>query len=56
MAAVCRLLQCPLVDISSGDNWFYAGVAGYDPGAGLGVLNVANFAAAIQHEGGSCHH
>ncbi|HEX4420715.1 MAG TPA: S53 family peptidase [Kofleriaceae bacterium] len=40
----------PLVDISAGDNWFYAGVNGYDAGAGLGVLNVANLAAAIRHD------
>jgi subtilase family serine protease len=40
----------PLVDITKGDNWFYAGVAGYEPGAGLGVLNVANLAAAIERE------
>ena len=37
----------PLVDIVAGDNWFYHGVAGYEPGAGLGVLNVANLAAAV---------
>jgi kumamolisin len=40
----------PLVDITAGDNWFYAGVRGYDAGAGLGVLNVASFAAAVRHE------
>jgi len=40
----------PIVDITAGNNWFYTGVAGYEPGAGLGVLNVANFAAAIQRE------
>jgi len=43
----------PLRDIAAGDNWFYSGAPGYNPGAGLGVLNVANLAAAIQHEG---HH
>ena len=37
----------PLVDITGGDNWFYSGVPGYEPGAGLGVLNVANLAAAV---------
>ncbi len=40
----------PLVDITSGDNWFYAGIPGYEPGAGLGVLNVANFSAAVGRE------
>jgi len=40
----------PIVDITGGDNWFYAGVRGYEPGAGLGVLNVANLAAAIRHD------
>jgi subtilase family serine protease len=45
----------PLVDITAGDNWFYNGIPGYEPGAGLGVLNVANFAAAIAHEGGPNH-
>ena len=39
-----------LVDITAGDNWFYAGARGYTPGAGLGVLNVANFAAAVNRE------
>jgi subtilase family serine protease len=40
----------PIVDITAGDNWFYNGVRGYEPGAGLGVLNVANLAAAIRHD------
>ncbi|WP_243047744.1 S53 family peptidase [Dyella sp. RRB7] len=31
-------------DIRSGDNWFYKGVGGYEPGAGLGTLNVTNLA------------
>ncbi|MEO5812507.1 MAG: S53 family peptidase [Rhodanobacter sp.] len=33
----------PFTDIRNGDNWFYNGKPGYEPGAGLGVLNVANF-------------
>ena len=37
----------PLVDIIAGDNWFYYGIPGYEPGAGLGVLDVAKLAAAI---------
>jgi kumamolisin len=41
----------PLVDITAGDNWFYYGVPGYEPGAGLGVLNVANLAAAVASQG-----
>jgi subtilase family serine protease len=40
----------PLVDITAGDNWFYAGIPGFDPAAGLGVLNVANFSAAVGRE------
>lgn len=42
--------NAPLVDVTAGDNWFYAGAPGYNPGAGLGVLNVANFAAAVVRE------
>jgi kumamolisin len=42
--------NAPLVDVTAGDNWFYAGVAGYNPGAGLGVLDVANFSAAVGRE------
>lgn len=42
--------RSPLVDITAGDNWFYAGARGYEPGAGLGVLNVANLAAAVDHD------
>jgi kumamolisin len=37
----------PFVDISSGDNWFYAGVPGYEPGAGLGVLDVTKLTLAV---------
>ncbi|HXS03325.1 MAG TPA: S53 family peptidase [Rhodanobacter sp.] len=29
--------------VSAGDNWFYAGNGRYNPGAGIGTLNVANF-------------
>lgn len=42
--------KAALVDVTAGNNWFYAGVAGYNPGSGLGVLNVANFAAAVDKE------
>ena len=34
--------------IKFGDNWFYQGRNGYNPGAGLGTLDVANFAAALR--------
>ncbi len=40
----------PLVDITADDDWFYTGARGYAPVAGLGVLNVANLAAAVRHE------
>ncbi len=40
----------PIRDIAAGDNWFYNGARGYEPGAGLGVLNVANLAEAILRE------
>jgi kumamolisin len=29
-------------DIRDGDNWFYQGQPGYEPGAGIGTLNVSN--------------
>lgn len=32
----------PFTDIRAGDNWFYYGIPGYEPGAGVGTLNVAN--------------
>ena len=32
----------PFGDIHGGDNWFYAGQPGYEPGSGIGTLNVAN--------------
>ena len=37
-----------LVDIKAGDNWFYTGVSGYDPGAGLGAINAAALADSIR--------
>jgi subtilase family serine protease len=45
----------PLRDITAGDNWFYQGGPGYEPGAGLGVLDVANLAAAMAREQATCH-
>jgi kumamolisin len=37
----------PFVDITQGDNWFYYGVPGYEPGAGLGVLDVTKLTLAV---------
>jgi kumamolisin len=34
--------------MTSGDNWFYHGSFGYNPGAGLGTMDVANFAQALR--------
>lgn len=31
-------------DIKAGDNWYYKGVSGYEPGAGIGTINVTNLA------------
>jgi kumamolisin len=39
----------PLHAISYGDNWFYKGSNGYNPGAGLGTLDVANFANFLRN-------
>ena len=36
--------NAPLHAIAYGDNWFYYGSQGYNLGAGLGTLDVANFA------------
>jgi kumamolisin len=38
----------PIVDITAGDNWYYAGVRGYEPGAGLGVINAAELAKRLK--------
>jgi kumamolisin len=40
----------PFVDITAGDNWFYKGVPGYEPGAGLGVLDVTKLALAVARD------
>jgi hypothetical protein len=37
----------PFVDITHGDNWFYFGVPGYEPGAGLGALDVTKLTLAV---------
>lgn len=39
--------DAPLHAIAYGDNWFYSGRNGYAPAAGLGTLDVANFAKAL---------
>jgi subtilase family serine protease len=36
-----------LTAITNGNNDFYTGSNGYNPGAGLGILNVANFAKLL---------
>jgi len=38
----------PLHAVQYGDNWFYYGSDGYNPAAGLGTLDVANFANVLQ--------
>jgi len=38
----------PLNDIVTGDNWFYAGKPGYEPGAGLGSINAVKLLTIIR--------
>jgi len=38
----------PLNDIVTGDNWFYAGKPGYEPGAGLGSINASKLLTIIR--------
>ena len=38
----------PLRAITAGDNWFYYGSPGYNPAAGLGTLDVTNFANSLR--------
>jgi kumamolisin len=40
----------PFVDITAGDNWFYYGIHGYEPGAGIGVPDVTKLAIAVALE------
>lgn len=42
--------SAPLNAIAYGDNWFYKGSNGYNPAAGLGTLDVANFAQILHGE------
>ena len=39
-----------LEDVTTGDNWFYNGVRGYEPASGLGALDVNKFANAVAAE------
>ncbi|MBS2023712.1 MAG: S8/S53 family peptidase [Deltaproteobacteria bacterium] len=36
-----------LNDVKAGDNWFYNGQKGYEPGAGLGSINATNLLTAL---------
>ncbi|MDE2082550.1 MAG: S8/S53 family peptidase [Burkholderiales bacterium] len=36
-----------VVDVIGGDNWFYSGIPGYEPGAGLGTINAAALVRAL---------
>ena len=40
--------NAPLHAIAYGDNWFYKGSNGYNPGVGLGTLDVANYAEILR--------
>jgi kumamolisin len=40
--------NAPLHAIADGDNWFYHGSEGYNPAAGVGTMDVANFAAFLR--------
>jgi subtilase family serine protease len=40
--------DAPLHAIAYGDNWFYHGRNGYSPAAGLGTMDVTNFADALR--------
>jgi kumamolisin len=41
------MARAGVYDITAGDNWFYDGIPGYEPGAGLGILDVAKFASSV---------
>jgi subtilase family serine protease len=41
--------KAPLNAITTGNNEFYTGSNGYNPGAGLGTMDVANFAEALKN-------
>jgi kumamolisin len=47
----------PFVNITHGDNWFYYGVPGYAPAAGIGVLDVTKLSRTVNIDGsGSSQH
>ncbi|MDG0832126.1 peptidase S53 [Pelomonas saccharophila] len=43
-----RLSKPGTLDITAGDNWFYGGVKGYEPGAGLGTIDASALVQAIR--------
>ena len=43
-----RGANAPFHAIAYGDNWFYYGRNGYNPGAGIGTMDVANFAKTLK--------
>jgi subtilase family serine protease len=52
-AAISRIFRgsaATVHPIAYGDNWFYHGSNGYNPAAGLGTLDVANFAKFLSSE------
>jgi len=42
--------DAPLKAIAYGDNWFYHGSNGYNPGAGAGIMDVANFDQVLRFQ------
>ena len=42
--------KAPLAQITAGDNWYYNGSKGYNLGAGLGTLDVFNFATYLRSQ------
>ncbi|MGZ4164679.1 MAG: hypothetical protein ACXVDB_08845, partial [Tumebacillaceae bacterium] len=42
--------NAPFNDITTGTNWYYPAVAGYDTATGIGTPNVSNLAAAIKNQ------
>jgi kumamolisin len=42
--------NAPFNDITTGTNWYYQAVAGYDTATGIGTPNVTNLAAAIKNQ------
>jgi kumamolisin len=46
--AASNSTNSPLNAVTAGDNWFYAGSKAYNPAAGLGTLDVYNFALYLK--------